>query len=385
MGTHPIFESDFDCLTEMNSGDGPLLRQHRGSVKVASSRIVDYRSLNEQQVEDITLDFFYKPHTLSLLVCVLCALLYTACTRDNSDNVLNVYQGLATISGIIVLPLALLLFPNGPFTRPHPAFWRICYGAALWYFLLLVFILFLNLDQVRAGMVYMDPELEHAKREIDVVESYAEDCSNVGINTLYESLDIFAFAHFWGWGMKALMIRNYGICWVISVTWELTEMQFQHILPNFQECWWDHWILDVLICNGGGIYTGMQVAKYLEMRKYRWESVVDIDSKSRKLKRCMLQFTPKSWSPINWIKGESPFISRAFALFCLMMMWQMVELNTFFSKHFFRYPGSSVLCWGRILFMGLISCPAIRQYYSYATDSRCKRLGNHAWVSSKQS
>ena len=51
-------------------------------------------------------------------------------------------------------------------------------------------------------------------------------------------------------------------------------MQFQHILPNFQECWWDHWILDVLICNGGGIYTGMQVAKYLEMRKYRWESVV---------------------------------------------------------------------------------------------------------------
>ena len=50
-------------------------------------------------------------------------------------------------SGILVFPLALLLFPNGPFTRPHPAFWRICYGAALWYFLLLVFMLFLNLDQ----------------------------------------------------------------------------------------------------------------------------------------------------------------------------------------------------------------------------------------------
>ena len=70
-------------------GDGP--------VKVRDSRIVDYRSLNEQQVEDITLDFFYKPHTLSLLVVVLCGLLYTACTRDNSDDTLNVYQGLATI------------------------------------------------------------------------------------------------------------------------------------------------------------------------------------------------------------------------------------------------------------------------------------------------
>ena len=80
------------------------------------------------------------------------------------------------------------------------------------------------------------------------------------------------------------------------------------------------------------------------------------------------------------IRGDGPtFISRAFSLFCLAMLWQMVELNTFFSKHFFVYPGSHFCCWGRILFMGLISCPAIRQYYSYATDSRCKRLGNHAW------
>ena len=71
-------------------------------------------------------------------------------------------------------------------------------------------------------MVYMDPSLEHAKREIDVVESYASDCWNVNFSTFWESLDIFAFAHFWGWGMKALMIRNYGICWVISVTWEVS-------------------------------------------------------------------------------------------------------------------------------------------------------------------
>ena len=70
-------------------------------------------------------------------------------------------------------------------------------------------------------MIYMDPSLENAKREIDVVESYASDCWNIGLNTIWDSLDIFAFAHFWGWGMKALMIRNYGICWVISVTWEV--------------------------------------------------------------------------------------------------------------------------------------------------------------------
>ena len=52
-----------------------------------------------------------------------------------------------TISGMLVFPISLLLFPNGPFTRPHPAFWRICYGAALWYLFFLIFILFLNMDQ----------------------------------------------------------------------------------------------------------------------------------------------------------------------------------------------------------------------------------------------
>ena len=31
----------------------------------------DHRSVNEQQVEDITLDLFYKPHTLSLLAFLL--------------------------------------------------------------------------------------------------------------------------------------------------------------------------------------------------------------------------------------------------------------------------------------------------------------------------
>ncbi len=36
------------------------------------------------------------------------------------------------------------------------------------------------------------------------------------------------------------------------------ELTFQHMLPNFNECWWDSWILDVAVCNFIGIYTGMQ-------------------------------------------------------------------------------------------------------------------------------
>jgi hypothetical protein len=44
--------------------------------------------------------------------------------------------------------------------------------------------------------------------------------------------------------------------WCISIAFELCEKTLQHWLPNFNECWWDSWLLDVAICNAIGIYTG---------------------------------------------------------------------------------------------------------------------------------
>jgi hypothetical protein len=47
-------------------------------------------------------------------------------------------------------------------------------------------------------------------------------------------------------------------CWVIKlllppqVGFELLERTFAHMLPNFNECWWDSWLLDVAICNFAG-------------------------------------------------------------------------------------------------------------------------------------
>ena len=89
----------------------------------------------------------------------------------------------------------------------------------------------------------------------------------------WEHMDVFALAHFLGWVLKALLLRHYGICWTISVTWEITEVAFAHLLPNFAECWWDSWLLDVIICNGLGIYCGMLICRMLEMRTYKWESI----------------------------------------------------------------------------------------------------------------
>jgi len=37
-------------------------------------------------------------------------------------------------------------------------------------------------------------------------------------------VDVYVFAHIVGWIMKALLIRHYGLCWVISLGWEFTEV-----------------------------------------------------------------------------------------------------------------------------------------------------------------
>lgn len=105
-------------------------------------------------------------------------------------------------------------------------------------------------------------------------------------------MDIFAVAHFFGWVVKAILLRHRIIAWTLSITWEITEVAFAHILPNFSECWWDSLFLDVLVCNGLGIQLGMWLCKWLEMRNYEWESIRNISSTKGKLKRVFLQFTP---------------------------------------------------------------------------------------------
>ena len=75
-------------------------------------------------------------------------LLYVACTRSNADPYQNISYGIVAVIAVLIGPLSLILFPNCTFIRPHPACWRMVFGASLVYFLSLVFMLFLNMEQV---------------------------------------------------------------------------------------------------------------------------------------------------------------------------------------------------------------------------------------------
>jgi phosphatidylserine synthase 2 len=84
----------------------------------------------------------------------------------------------------------MIQFRDGPFIRPHPAFWRVVLGSVLFnprnvshsceytgvnllYELALVFLLFQDLNSARTMMTYIDPNLGVPLPE----KSYAEDCT----------------------------------------------------------------------------------------------------------------------------------------------------------------------------------------------------------------
>ena len=51
--------------------------------------------------------------------------------------------------------LGMTIMPDGPFLRPHPALWRFCFAFAIFYELLLIYILFQTPADARKIMKYM--------------------------------------------------------------------------------------------------------------------------------------------------------------------------------------------------------------------------------------
>lgn len=80
-------------------------------------------------------------------------------------------------------------------------------------------------------------------------------------------VDEFVLAHFLGWWAKALALRNYTLLFAGSILFEAAEASLKHILPNFNECWWDSWVLDAALCNTAGILLGMATVRWLDCRR----------------------------------------------------------------------------------------------------------------------
>jgi phosphatidylserine synthase 2 len=196
-------------------------------------------------------------------------------------------------------------------------------GAGVLYLMLLVFLLFQTVDDVRWLLGKVDPNLGKPLPE----RSYAVDCRIYTPEDPTSSFrnvrdcfyDEFVLAHFLGWFGKGLMLRDYWLCWLFSISFEILEVSLEHYLPNFAECWWDHILVDIFLCNYTGFWLGLKVCDYFRMKPLNWIAKVKPDVEQYK------------WEVFsNW--------KRLFAVLVLVFVFSMVELNAFFLKFVLWIP-----------------------------------------------
>ncbi|KAG7087934.1 hypothetical protein E1B28_011979 [Marasmius oreades] len=327
-----------------------------------------------QEKHDTSVEFFYKPITLSALAVGLVVLAYVATTQDvleegRDKRRMGVYAAIVSF-----LMFSMIQFRDGPFIRPHPAFWRMVLGINLLYELALVFLLFQDLRSARDMMTYLDPSLGKPLPE----RSYGEDCS-FNLKTIWNAVDIFCLAHALGWFGKAMILRDYWFCWILSIAFELAEYSLQHQLANFDECWWDHWILDVLLCNWIGTYLGMKVCQYFEVQPYEWRGFRQSRGFRSKAKRVLSQFSPHDFTAFKW--GIAQDFTHFFAVVLLLAVFLAAELNPFYLKYLLWMEPDHPIIIARLAGVFLAGLPAVRELYQYINNPRkAVRMGQHVWL-----
>ncbi|XP_032787452.2 phosphatidylserine synthase 2 [Daphnia magna] len=331
--------------------------------------------------DDGTVTFFWRAHTLTVLFLMIAALIYVAVFEPVIlDTQYNTKRGLVACVIVFIL-LCVTVTPNGPFKRPHPALWRFTFSLSIVYELVLIFVLFQTADDARKLLKHFDSKLGEPLAE----RSYGGSCviydetvpENPWHNVL-DKFDAFVPTHFFGWWLKTLILRDWWLCTIISIMFEVLEYTLEHQLPNFSECWWDHWIMDALLCNGLGIIIGIQTLKYFSMKTYYWRGLWNIPSYRGKLKRMIAQFGPYNWVQFEWRPLSS--LGRWCATLGIMFIFLLTELNTFYLKFVLWVPPDHWLNLVRLFLVLLWGAVGLRETFQYFDDPDCENFGRQSWV-----
>jgi phosphatidylserine synthase 2 len=347
--------------------------------------------------------WLYAPHTITGLLLLVAALAYLAFWAPpppvTGAPALDAYRRRATgAAALVFLAYCALQLRDSLLLRPHPVVWRLVHGAGLLYLLGLVYLVVFPTEDARAllRMLVNMPGQEGGAggsagggREAAPAANtrvYAQDCrvftpGDAGgpFARVAEAADEFLAAHFLGWIAKGLLLRDWRLGWALSCAWELIEYSLQNVLPNFHECWWDHWVLDFALCNGAGLCVGMALARALSLRSPDLAGLgPPPDSPPSQLRLLLAQFTPFEFARYEWRLFSS---ARRFgAVAALVAAMETIELNAFALKYVLHLPPTHPLNIARLAFWFAMALPATREYYAYATEEGVARLGPNLWL-----
>jgi len=274
----------------------------------------------------------------------------------------GVRRGLAGVAAAWGL-YSLIQGPPLILARPHPAPWRLVHGAAVAYLLALVYAACQTAAGARAALATVAPSLGARLPE----RSYGGDCAfttpSRAINWagLKATLvDEFVVAHVLGWWAKAVLLRDRALLWPLSLAFELAEACLAHALPNFNECWWDSWVLDAALCNVAGLEAGMATVAWLDRRTARapLQGLSATPGALAKAARAAHQFTPRTWTRYDWRPTQGG--KRGAAAFFLVAIFLLFDLHAFFLKAALWVPTTHPLVTGRIVLVFLLGVPAVK-------------------------
>ncbi|KAF7457656.1 Phosphatidyl serine synthase [Cryptosporidium felis] len=275
-------------------------------------------------------------------------------------------------------------------------------GLNISYVLLLVFLLFQDAEGIRRALVFIDPKLSEKVPEANYAGSSCSllDKSQGGLSNLYSKLDIFVTAHYLGWLVKTLILRDNFLVWFNSIFFEWLEITFRHILPNFYECWWDHVLLDIFGCNLLGIITGGLLIKKFGLISFDWGlgdssergvtetgkvSPREFSDEDQNLDGFLhfLGFLGKDSFSVLWPRAFST-LGGFISFLITTTIVQLIDLNYFFIKAEFSMPVSHWILGIRTLLLAICGAAATRELYeSFAggySDGPLGKVSLQCWT-----
>ena len=286
------------------------------------------------------------------------------------------------VSSLFVIVWCMFHLQDTQFVFPHPMFWKAVQGFGICYMFLVVFLLFQDLGDARLWLKNYDsnlgkplPEKEYA---VDCrLYTPEKDCKWANFKEIL--LDEFVIYHFVGWWARTVISRDLLFTVINSLVFEFMELTFQHLLPNFHECWWDHIILDVLGCNLLGILLGLYTIKYFKMKPFNWSGIFKMNRNENPIQYKVIGNTSdKKLSQYH--SGMIGHWKRFFYVIVLVFFYQLFDLNSFFLKGLLWVKTSNLLNLWRLLILGLNAPLAMRQCYQYVIDKNTKDIGSSSWI-----
>lgn len=111
----------------------------------------------------------------------MCLLLICSDERDNQGNI---WAGMLCVIFFFLI-ISVLAFPNGPFTRPHPAVWRIIFGVSVIYLLFIIFLMLQSYKVIMEIFYWFDPKLRNFHIDMDKVSEMQKNKTHL-INRFYK-------------------------------------------------------------------------------------------------------------------------------------------------------------------------------------------------------